>query len=587
MDQVKEFLRQCVIYRFWISVATAALFALIAYFVGAGPVQLKAETETKNITQASKDVEPFKAPGVPNDDYRKAVDEKTAVLNKDVDTAWRELYNRQKPLLKWPDVVENRFREWGRKWPEKVADGAVTFAIVDYISAYPAYVESVYKIINPFDYETGKGVIAAPPKEQLLQPSPFDINSPPDLGKVWAAQERLWVQRSALEVVAQVNKDAKDWDTAIIKQINFLDVGSAGAQDQQSQAKGQTLTEAEAITAPGEEAASEESTSASSGPMGGAYGGMGMREMMGGRGMMGAGGSTAAPETISFIKPESGSYKILPVLLSVLIDQDHIQDLLCELENSPMAIQVKDFTLERPSARVTKPEKGETGMMGGMMGGYYGRAGEEGMMRGMMGMGGGRGMMGYGGMASQMSNMMRSMGGMGGPMGMSYGGMGGMGGGAPARTGTDKRTEDKAKKREEAKKAVETSKGLSLFDPYYNIVELKVYGQARFYDAPPAEVPPDPSLGDQAVSETPAEAAKPAEAPKADAAKPADAPKADAAKPADAPKADAAKPAEPAKPAEAPKVEAPKADAAKPADAPKAQEPAKAPEPAKEKAPGA
>ena len=34
--------------------------------------------------------------------------------------------------------------------------------------------------------------------------------------------------------------------------------------------------------------------------------------------------------------------------MTVLIDQDHVQDFLIELENSPMSIQVKDFELQRP-----------------------------------------------------------------------------------------------------------------------------------------------------------------------------------------------------------------------------------------------
>ena len=44
--------------------------------------------------------------------------------------------------------------------------------------------------------------------------------------------------------------------------------------------------------------------------------------------------------------------------MSVLIDQDHIQDLLVEFENSPMSIQVMDFELQRPESRVTRPDKG-------------------------------------------------------------------------------------------------------------------------------------------------------------------------------------------------------------------------------------
>ena len=101
-------------------------------------------------------------------------------------------------------------------------------------------------------------------------------------------------------------------------------------------------------------------------------------------------------DSVFYVKSGNDSqYKILPVLLTVLIDQDRIQDLLIELENSPMSIQVMDFELARPSSKVVKPEKGTTpygGMMGGMMGGMGS------MMSSMMARGGmGRGMSGFGG----------------------------------------------------------------------------------------------------------------------------------------------------------------------------------------------
>ena len=43
MEQVKEVVRQIIKHRFWISVSTAALFGLIAYFMGAGPVSRRGE----------------------------------------------------------------------------------------------------------------------------------------------------------------------------------------------------------------------------------------------------------------------------------------------------------------------------------------------------------------------------------------------------------------------------------------------------------------------------------------------------------------------------------------------------------------
>src|SRR4029079_2330978 len=138
-----------------------------------------------------------------------------------------------------------------------------------------------------------------PPEEALLRPAVFDITKLPELGKIWAAQERLWIQRTDLDVVAQVNKNAKDWDSAIIKQINVLEVGSNVAQDQRSLAKGEALEEAEAIKAPGSETAD-----AAPADTGGGMGNM-MQMMMGGRrgamggmggGMMG-GGMPSAPES--------------------------------------------------------------------------------------------------------------------------------------------------------------------------------------------------------------------------------------------------------------------------------------------------
>ena len=497
VEQLKEFLRQCIKYRFWISLSVAALLATIAYFLGSSPIQVKADQQTKAITQAANDVKQFAAPGVPNDQFKPLVDEKTGVLTKDVNSAWKQLYSRQVPLLTWPKTVQQRFREWGPKWPENVAEGAVELAKVDYIEAYPEYVDEVYRVFHPFDYETGTGIVAAPSKETLLRPLVFDQTKLPELGVIWAGQERLWIQRTVLEVVAQANKKAKDWDSAVIKQINLMEVGNPVAQDQRSIAKGEQLEESEAIKAPGSEAA-EETAAAGGGASGGGMSSMQeamMRNMSrGSMGMGSAGAAAGATESIFFVKPakDKGQYKVLPIMISVLVDQKHIQDFLVELENSPMSIQVMDFELQRPASRVVKPEKGTMASLSG-----YGESMMGGMMRSQMGRM--SPMAGYGGMmasyGSMMSRMSQQYGMMGGGM------MGGMGGGpaAPARKGIDKRSTNRGEVRKEATKAVETAKGPSLFDPYFDIVEVKVYGQARFYNPPPADVEAEPSLGETAA----------------------------------------------------------------------------------------
>ena len=73
--------------------------------------------------------------------------------------------------------------------------------------------------------------------------------------------------------------------------------------------------------------------------------------------------------------------------------------------------------------------------------------------------------------------------------GMGMGG--GMGQPDRKKSGKDMRKEDRAKEPRRTEKAIDKTKGPSLFDPYFDIVQVKVYGQARFYNPPPAEAAAD------------------------------------------------------------------------------------------------
>ena len=79
-------------------------------------------------------------------------------------------------------------------------------------------------------------VVLALRRRVLLRPAGFNMGKPPSYGKVWAAQQRLWIQGVVLDVINRVNADAKDWDSAPLKQITGLEVANPKAQDQRSAA---------------------------------------------------------------------------------------------------------------------------------------------------------------------------------------------------------------------------------------------------------------------------------------------------------------------------------------------------------------
>jgi hypothetical protein len=560
MDQLKEFLRQAIKYRFWIAVGISALLPMIAYFVGSSKIQAEATRQAADVKSANE------SGNVPNGQYKPIVTSKTEVLTSDVNAAWRKLYARQAPLLTWPEEpaeIAQSFAEWGRRWPEGVDPTAVQLIIQKYALAYPDYVTKVYQKLRPWDPVEGTGVVLAPPKEVLLQPYQFDeANLPTDLGKIWGAQEKLWVQAALLEVIDKVNKSAKDWDTAVIKQVLDIQVANPLALDQVAMANGETLREPDSFVRPGSEApaSTDASAATATGSSGSGYSapasGKGGMAMAMGYGSGGMGGATSTPD-VSYLSSSNEQYSVVPVSMEVCIDQNSINDLLVELANSPMAIQVIDYEQSRPPARLVKPVKGADlpGGMGGM-GGMFNSSSSY----------GGRGRMGAGEM------------GYGSPGGYMSGG-----GAAKRSSGTSLRDKDRAKEREEKeKKKAENKVEVKIHDPYYNFVLVRIYGQARFYHLPPADQPAEPSAADTAN-----------EAPKADEAKTDAEPKADAAK--EQPKADAPKgegdaepgkatpdenkgDAEPAKAesdkskAEPPKAETPKEEAPK-AGAPKTEAP--------------
>jgi hypothetical protein len=511
MDQIKEYIRLAIKYRFWIAVGLAALLPMIAYFAGTGAITAQANAEKGKIESADKNVKQYATKVVKNQQWTNAVKEKTGVLTKDINLAWKELYERQAPLLTWPTGPRKEplpFKEWGKKWPAGVDDTEVTLVTGKYILAYNRFVDEVYQTCNPWDPQTGKGIVVAPPKEILLQPATFDPNNPPtDLSVIWSAQEKLWVQRALLDVVAKVNKNAKDWDSAVIKRIESLVVATSDALDQVSIAKGETLKAPDKIKSPNAPPEPEEGAGGGGGGGGtGSYGmsvpgggggrampgGPGSSGMMGSSGYGGSGGMGLGGQqttTVQYLSSSNEQFNVVPVAMTVLIDQNYINNLLTELANSPMSIQVTDYEQSRPDARVTKPVKGESLDFGGMMGSMGGYGGMRGAMSRMFNMGG------YG--SSNYGQMMMSRGVMpGGYGGAGYGAMGARGGygglgGASKQTehGKDVRSRDFKKEAEEKQEAAKKIVGNigKIHDPYYYILKVTVYGQARFYNPPPPE----------------------------------------------------------------------------------------------------
>ncbi len=556
MDQLKVFLRQCVKYRFWIAFGVSLLLPAIGYFVGFSTINAETTKREGEINAASKEIVKYKTPGIVNGQYQPAATAKKEALIQDVDATWRRCFSSQEPLLKWPAPVEERFRKWGRKYPTDVDRNQIQSTIIDYTVAYPEFVEKIYTIFKPFNFDDGSGIVVAADSKALLAPASFSQDAPPDLTKIWAEQERLWVVTALLDAVAKVNEsvDAKDWEGAIVKQINALDVGAPTDQDQKSMAKGETLVPADTLADPSSPPPPAAAPAPGAMPA--------MPDLSGG----------SKGHDVLYLKTDSQQFKTLPIKLTVLVDQARLSNYLVGLENSPMSIEVNEVEIAKPLTPVAKPAYGERSSfnIGGgaaAMGNQNPDMASNARMRNMAG-GMGNRPSGYPG-----GDM------MGGRSNAAFGGGGGAAappkGGVNIRGGPNLAEERKAKAKREAEAAAKGKGEVKKIDQYYNVIEVTVYGRARFYLAPPPLPQPAPSTA-AAPEPTPPPTPAPSTAPAPDATKaetPAVTPPA-AAEPAkkdEAPKPEAAAPKEDAPKAEpapskneTPKAEAPKTDAPAP-----------------------
>ncbi len=196
MDQLKDFLRQCVKYRFWIAFGISLLLPMIGYFVGAGTINAET-TKQRGRDQGGqdRDRQVHRARASSTTSISRSAAAKKEVLTKDVNATWRKLFAIQEPLLKWPPRSSRTVPQVGPQVPRgrrprtRSSRRSSTTPI-----AYPEFVSKIYKTSTPSTSRTAPGSSSPPTTTVLLRPAPFSPGQParPEqgLGRAGAALGR-------------------------------------------------------------------------------------------------------------------------------------------------------------------------------------------------------------------------------------------------------------------------------------------------------------------------------------------------------------------------------------------------------------
>ena len=215
-EQVKEFLRQVIKYRFWIAVVLRGLVRghrlLHGLRAREGQGRQRRRRTSRRPRRTSRNSPRPRSRRMPTS---RSSRRRPQVVTKDVNKAWKELYDRQAPLLTWPETVQDRFRKWGRKWPETEDSARVQLAIRQLHLGLSGLRRHGLQDLQPLRLRDRQGNRRRTAQGGTAPSAPSSPTTRrPDLGKVWAAQERLWIQHTVLEVVAQVNKKRQELGSA-------------------------------------------------------------------------------------------------------------------------------------------------------------------------------------------------------------------------------------------------------------------------------------------------------------------------------------------------------------------------------------
>ena len=423
MAEKKGFVAAAAKHHFWILLGLALPVGVAMWWLGKSQLEADYAKEKGSIQGSFSSLNGVSGGEVPLMDgsWTPEVSKRAKRVNEDVYTAWKMVYDRQLDVLKWPERLSSRFHKWIAD-PSKGNRDDEDFARRHYLNYIDQEVDRLAEVVDAredpegmmggggypgggmpgYSASSGYGASTATGDAEDFDPDlpgtvvwsmqdraaldakfgkgVWDANNPPSEAEIRLVQENLWIYDAVFRVIADINKDAGGRYAAPIKTIQQVSIGRDASM----------MLQMDAIESGFVLVSDVADASNPYANMGDGYGGM-----MGG----GEGAAMSKVEMLTenrYLDPKTFEpletaptaedahlMKVIPIYLSLVMDQRRIGDFLAACGNAELPIEITGFKFQA---------RGDMfGEEGGMGGGYPGGGG-------MPGYGGGMGGNPYGGM---------------------------------------------------------------------------------------------------------------------------------------------------------------------------------------------
>jgi hypothetical protein len=405
MDKLKIFLAVVKKYQFWFLCGAAILVAAVCAWLAISDLSEQYRQQTTKIDGDFKNA--VIQPGHPNQGIIDKVHAQHDDLKRNIFAAWETLYKEQKEKNPFPtEVLGEPFR---KRFEKLKPQGELAFRdrerYQNFIRDYLPKLREIVKVRHPIDDKTpgrpAAGAHAAPemPRPGAEMPrgmgdigvpggptagldaniemvglvdwnesdydkllKRFDWPQTPSTLTVVMAQEDLWVYLALLRVIQNTNQGAANQSNAAVKRIDLLEIGKdaistwrtsaspifSGSKPGAAGPVGPGMSDALAGTAlgnlgalPGQgvsAAGSEEQVK---------------RDLMESRYIDEKGNPLPYQADYPYVKHPFAEFKMMPVCISLVIDQRKLPKFLVECANSNMPIEVRRVRLLKGQVTTT------------------------------------------------------------------------------------------------------------------------------------------------------------------------------------------------------------------------------------------
>ena len=432
MDKLRPTIDAIKKYHFWVICGALVLTVLICWWMATGGLAAQFQKQKSQIESAFSGLQGIRS-GHPNQPLIDEVERRNTELKKNVFEAWEILYNEQKEKNPFPTEVlgedfkrqfeslrpqeelarryRERYQNFIKKYfpklmqridvrrPVEPAEGAGGAAVGGNVAGMPGGLQGRGATAAELT-----GVVEWNDADYARLVARFEWQQTPSTLAVLLAQEDLWVYEALLRVIKTTNEGATTPSNATVKQINAMEIGRDAVAAWKSAENALGLQSAGKGKLDGMMGGMQGRTSAGQAQKGEVSGD---QLLVAFRYIDDKGEPLGYQSQYPYANHPYAEFKMMPIRLSLVVDQRRIPRLLANCANSNMPIEVQRVRILKSlgPANAAQSSRG-----GGMPPGAGGMTPGMGMEMGEMGMGG----------------MPPGMGGMPPGMGMSEMGMGGM-----------------------------------------------------------------------------------------------------------------------------------------------------------------